>query len=281
MNKIYIAILVVFIYTCGILANDEGGSSVIVLTDETFDEQLDKGGDWFIEFYAPWCGHCQKLAPIWEELASSTKDFKVAKVNCQEEDDLANRFAIKGFPTLKFFHEGKFYDYRSDRNVEAFTKFATNGYTSVQSIAYPDGRPLPKKTTNDEVAEQHEEEEEVLATETDIIVGVVELNDSNVDQMNKGVWFIKFFAPWCGHCRKLAPTWDELGNKEQKTFNVAKVDCTTSKDLCTKHEIRGYPTLKLFIDGKHKADFKGPRQIDSFVSFVETQTEPSSLKEEL
>jgi len=285
MNKVYIlAALTLLICICGVLA--DGGSDVIVLTAKTFDTQLDAGGDWFIEFYAPWCGHCKNLVPIWEELASTTKDFKVAKVNCQDEQDIGNRFSIRGFPTLKFFHEGKFYDYRGDRKVEAFIEFTKNGYKTAQSSAYPDGRPLLNDTVVEEPAHEdaeepaHEEAEEII--KTDIIAGVVDLNASNFDEILEGVWFIKFFAPWCGHCRKLAPTWDELGNKEQKTFNVAKVDCDTNKELCKKHGVRGYPTLKLFINGNHKADYSGARQIDNFISFVEAQTATAQpLKEEL
>lgn len=43
-------------------------------------------------------------------------------------------------------------------------------------------------------------------------------------------WFVKMYAPWCGHCKKLAPAWDELANKvKPQNINVAKVDCTAYK----------------------------------------------------
>lgn len=58
-------------------------------------------------------------------------------------------------------------------------------------------------------------------------------------------WFIKFYAPWCGHCKRLAPVWDELHDLHVDELNVAKVDCTSDfgRLLCTDFEIRGYPTL--------------------------------------
>ena len=59
-------------------------------------------------------------------------------------------------------------------------------------------------------------------------------------------WLVKFYAPWCGFCKKLAPTWDALsvallGGE----VSVGKVDCTLdlNKALCARYEVRGYPTL--------------------------------------
>ena len=52
--------------------------------------------------------------------------------------------------------------------------------------------------------------------------------NTNTLKTDKG-WFVKFYAPWCGHCKQLAPIWDELSEKHSKTFNVAKIDCTESK----------------------------------------------------
>ena len=68
-------------------------------------------------------------------------------------------------------------------------------------------------------------------------------------------WFIKFYAPWCGHCQRLAPTWEEFSRLHSDDINVAKVDCTDPKGqpLCSEMEVRGYPTL-LFFPGKKDFD---------------------------
>src|SRR5690606_39621602 len=76
--------------------------SVIPLTNSNFHQTI-KDGNFFIKFYAPWCGHCKELAPTWEKLSQQqTSGVKIAKVNCDESRELAKQFGIIGFPTLLF-----------------------------------------------------------------------------------------------------------------------------------------------------------------------------------
>ncbi|SAM09389.1 hypothetical protein [Absidia glauca] len=59
-------------------------------------------------------------------------------------------------------------------------------------------------------------------------------------------WLVKFYAPWCGHCKKLAPIWDLLASAlEPSHVNLAEVNCETDKDLCSSQKVAGLPTLKL------------------------------------
>src|SRR5688572_2785582 len=84
----------------------EGGYStdkdVIILEDGNFDKVLMQSEDaWFVEFYAPWCGHCKSLEPEWNKMAAQLKDsVKVAKVDATVHTQLASRFGIQGFPTI-------------------------------------------------------------------------------------------------------------------------------------------------------------------------------------
>jgi len=118
-------------------------SDVIVLDNDSFEHltQASTGattGDWFVEFYAPWCGHCKRLTPVWEEIATELKGtVNVAKVDGTQNRKLLKRFGVSGFPTLKFFHHGKMYSYKGARTAEALTEFVKAGYAEQDGEAVP------------------------------------------------------------------------------------------------------------------------------------------------
>lgn len=87
----------------------------------------------------------------------------------------------------------------------------------------------------------------------------------------------EFFAPWCGHCKNLAPEYVEAASVlEAKNIPVAQVDCTEEQDLCMKHGIKGYPTLKVFKNHQLDApsDYQGARSASAIVSYMIKQSLP-------
>ena len=119
----------------------EQTESTITVVGTTFNEYLlDDSKDVFVEFYAPWCGHCKRLKPTWDELGDNFATVKdkvtIAKMDATENDlPVDAPFKIAGFPTLKFRPAGskEWIDYEGDRSLESLTSFveahAANKFT--------------------------------------------------------------------------------------------------------------------------------------------------------
>lgn len=92
---------------------------------------------------------------------------------------------------------------------------------------------------------------------------------------------VKFYAPWCGHCKRLAPEYEEAAKRlagDDPAVPLAKVDCTNEsggKDICGQHEVQGYPTVKIFRNGQ-ASDYDGGRDADSIVKKMRSMAGPPS-----
>lgn len=88
----------------------------------------------------------------------------------------------------------------------------------------------------------------------------------------------EFYAPWCGYCKQLAPEFSKAAdilNESHPKIKLAQVDCTVEEDLCQKHEIRGYPTLKVMRGAyQQPSDYEGPRDADGIVEYMIRQSRP-------
>lgn len=112
---------------------------------------------------------------------------------------------------------------------------------------------------------------------------VVVLGDKNFTDGLKNSKFalVEFYAPWCGHCKSLKGPYAEAASKlkeELKEVDVilAKVDATVEKTVSQEHDIKGFPTLKWFIDGKLASDYNGGRTTSEIINWIKKKTGPAA-----
>jgi protein disulfide-isomerase A6 len=241
----------------------EGGApeasipGVLDLTPDNFDSHVGKDKPALVEFYAPWCGHCKHLVPEYTKLGaavdkSAWKDkIVIAKVDANAHNDLGSRFGVTGFPTIKWFPAGSTSpeEYNSGRDADSFLKFINEKAGSNIRI--------PKEPSH-----------------------VVDLDASNFDAIaldaSKNV-LVEFYAPWCGHCKKLAPDYEVVARTyaTEKTIVIAKVDANEEKNkkLAEQYGVNGFPTIKWFPkDNKAGQDYNEGRSPADFVAFVNRET---------
>ncbi|KAF8092632.1 hypothetical protein N665_0407s0012 [Sinapis alba] len=115
---------------------------------------------------------------------------------------------------------------------------------------------------------------------------VVTLDHSNfTDTINKHDFIVvEFYAPWCGHCKSLAPEYEKAAS-ELSSHNpplvLAKIDASeeSNKGIATEYKIQGFPTIKILRNGgKSIQDYNGPREAPGIVSYVKKQNGPASAE---
>ncbi|KAK6350162.1 hypothetical protein TWF696_006406 [Orbilia brochopaga] len=229
-------------------------ANVVELTPDNFDEVITNSGKpALVKFFAPWCGHCKNLAPVYEELGDAYAAHKdkvvIAKLDADAHRKLGQKFDIKGFPTLKWF-DGKSKDpvtYDSGRTLEALTEYVSKKTGIKLKGGAKKDVPSPVKVLSD-------------------------ANFESTIKDNNNV-LVKFYAPWCGHCKSLAPKYEKVASAfvREPDVVIAEIDCDSpgAKATCEKYGITGYPTLK-FFDSFHTdgVAYDSAREEAAMIDFI-------------
>uniref|UniRef100_A0AAF5Q208 Protein disulfide-isomerase n=1 Tax=Wuchereria bancrofti TaxID=6293 RepID=A0AAF5Q208_WUCBA len=112
---------------------------------------------------------------------------------------------------------------------------------------------------------------------------VMKFTDADFKEGSKpyDVLLVKFYAPWCGHCKKLAPEFEKAATKllqNDPPIHLAEVDCTEEKKICDEFSVSGFPTLKIFRKGELVQDYDGPRVAEGIVKYMRGQAGPSAAE---
>merc|ERR1712142_1152453 len=318
---------------------------VLVLTNDNFQEALDGNEFILVEFYAPWCGHCKALAPEYAKaagiLAERDSPIKLAKVDATEESATAEKFEVRGYPTLKFFKNGKPMEYGGGRTADTIVSWLekktgppakadshADTLAMLREIAVANKGKMLFVTINtdeedhkrileffaikddelptfraiklgEDMAKYKPENDAIESANIKSFVGdflegklkqhlmteeipedwdkegvkvLVGKNFHEVAMNTEKDVLVEFYAPWCGHCKQLAPIWDKLGEKYKDSGDivVAKMDSTANEIESVK--VHSFPTLKFFPAGDDRKviDYNGERTLEGFTKFLES-----------
>ncbi|KDQ14118.1 hypothetical protein BOTBODRAFT_32911, partial [Botryobasidium botryosum FD-172 SS1] len=227
------------------------------LTGEDFKSSTSKGM-WLVEYFSPFCGHCKQFEPTWEKLVedkakfAESFGFKMAQVNCITQGDLCTENSIDRYPSIRLYKDGEQVEqYNGDRDYERLAEFIDMKSRTYALESTAPETPAPARETYPNPMG------EVLVLDSSSFARVIE----------SGSVFVKFFAPWCGHCKRLAPTWKQLAENMKNIANIAEVNCDDNRSLCLQQGVEGYPTL-LFYHGGQKSEYNGGRALEAMERFV-------------
>ncbi|XP_011169355.1 dnaJ homolog subfamily C member 10 [Solenopsis invicta] len=196
--------------------NERRNPSVIKLTSQNFHHKLGKKKSkviWIVDYFAPWCGPCQKLEPEWMAVAKSLNNLSfinVASVDCETEASLCASQGVRSYPNIRMYPLG---------SEGLNTVGLYNGQRNSLSILTWVTSFFPKK--------------------------IRDLNSSEYQKLldSKHIWIVDFYLPQCWHCQKMEPEFAIAAQLLEKV-KFGRINCNFYTYECA--HIKVFPTLILY-----------------------------------
>lgn len=218
----------------------------IEITEETFDDFVDKNEFVLIDCWAPWCGPCRRMGPVIDELSGELEGkVAVGKLNTDEAPGISARFGITAIPTLLLFKNKVMIEplvgLRPKQDILAY--MAASGMVTLEKKA--------------DAGEEH---------------FAAMVTDSNFDEFvkSKGYALVDCWAPWCKPCVRMGPIIEGLA-KISEDIAVGKLNVDENPMVSLRFNIQSIPTVLIYKNGK---------QADVIVGFNPELT-PELLREHI
>ena len=221
-----------------------------------------------MEVYAPWCGHCKSLVPEWKKAAKALKGIvNVAAVDGTAAQATAQKLGVQGFPSIFVYgaDKSKPTPYNGGRDAKAIVDA---GLKAAQQLAAGrlsgkaaggggGGKGAGGASSSGGGKKKAGASSGGSASEPGGGKHVATLEDDSFEATvldSEEAWMVEFYAPWCGHCKTLAPEWAEAAAQTADSgVRFGAVDATAHQALGAKFNVKGFPTIVAFPPGKKTA----------------------------
>ncbi|KAI8364940.1 hypothetical protein BD560DRAFT_354777 [Blakeslea trispora] len=205
------------------------------ISPEAVDAKQD--GTLVVEYYRPECSSCADFEPTWTKLVEKYQDqVSLNRLNCATHTSYCQEKGIVRFPTIQSNINGG--------DWKEFTGELT--YPNVDRFIQENHMPKNLEGTSIELKRSAQLEAMIESKEP---------------------WFIKFYAPWCGHCKNLQPVWIDMARRLKGKVNVAEVNCEDNRAICQDYKVTGLPTLSYYVHGA-SLKYNGPRELEKLVDYA-------------
>lgn len=195
--------------------------TVIKLSSSNFHETLGRkrsGSLWVVDYFAPWCGPCQQLAPEWTAVAKVLHllpNVKIASVDCEANGDLCRSQGVRSYPTIRLYPLGseglnQVAMYNGNRDATALMRWIVQ-FLQIKIKEFTE-RDLERKVINNK----------------------------------KEIWVIDYYAPWCGHCQVLEPHFVIAAEMLEETVRFGRLNCEQYRSTCGRAGVNAYPTVIIY-----------------------------------